>query len=79
MGKNPKLTVATVLTFILTLWEVISPSAELIMEIGTKGMAIISLVITVISFAYNYFYPNESLIMTAAKHIGIRPKKKPRD
>lgn len=67
--KNPKLTVATVITFILALWQVIAPTAELILGIGTKGMAIISLIITALSFTYNYFYPKESVFKTLRKYI----------
>ncbi len=74
-----KVTVSTVLTFILALWEMISPTAEVIFGIGTKGMSIIALIITIITFAYDYFFAKESVLKAfAEKHIGTRPKK-PRD
>ena len=76
--KNPKLTLAGIITFILALWEFISPTAEVILGIGNKGMAIISFIITVISFIYNYFSPEQSLFSYVSKSIpggGLPPPK----
>ena len=78
MNKNPKLTVVTVVTAILALWETIYPTVEVIFGVGSRGLAIASLIITVISFLYNRFYPKESLFKTAARHIGTRPPKPPK-
>ena len=79
--KNPKLTVSSIITFILTMWEFISPSAEVVLGIGTKGMAIISFIVTVLSFIYNYFSPNESLFSYLSKSVpggGLPPPKDPK-
>ena len=71
--KTTKLTIVSVITAILALWEVIYPTVEVIFGVGSRGLAIASLIITSVSFVYNRFYPNESLLYTAARHIGIRP------
>lgn len=79
--KNPKLTVSSIITFILTMWEFISPSAEVVLGIGTKGMAIISFIVTVLSFIYNYFSPDQSLFAYVSKSVpggGLPPPKDPK-
>ena len=73
MKNTPKLTVVTVLTALLALWDLIFPTVEVIFGVGSRGVAIASLIITSISFIYNRFYPKESLFKTAARHIGTRP------
>ena len=76
--KNTKLTLSGIITFILSLWEFISPTAEVIFGIGSKGMAIIAFIITLLSFVYNYFSPNESLFAYAFRSIpggGLPPPK----
>lgn len=80
--KNPKLILSGIVTFILALWEFISPTAEVILGIGSKGMALISFIVTVISFIYNYFSPEQSLFSYAYRSIpggGLPPpKEKPK-
>lgn len=68
--ENPKLTLSGIITFILTLWNFIEPTAEVIFNIGTNGMAIISFIITAISFVYNYFWPEKSMFGTLKDSIG---------
>lgn len=75
--NNPKLTLSTVLTAIFALWEVIFPTVEVIFGVGSRGLAIASLVITIVSFLYNRFYPKESVFKTLARHIGTRPNLPP--
>lgn len=81
--ENKKITISTVIAFILLLWEVIAPQVEIIFGIGSKEVAIIGVIITAISFAYNYFYPQESLFKTAYRvakeSIGGGGVKKPDD
>lgn len=67
--KNPKITVSFIITTILALWEFINPTAELLFGIGTKGMAIIGFVVTILSWLYNRFYSSESLIKTTYKRL----------
>lgn len=77
--KHTKLTLSSIITFILTLWEFISPTAVVVFGIGMKGMALISFIITLLSFVYNYFSPNESLFSYAFRSIpggGLPPPKK---
>jgi len=64
-----KTTIASVITIILILWDVIAPSLEIIAGVGSKGFAIASLTITALSYIYDFFYPEESLFKTMGKLI----------
>ncbi len=77
-SENKKLTVATIITFILALWQMVAPTVEVIFGAGSKEFLIISTIITALSFAYNYFFPNKSLFKTLKDHIGTRPTTPPK-
>ena len=76
-----KVTVAVLITFVLALWQMLEPTLNVIFGVGSKELLIISAVITALSFAYDYFFPKESLFKTISNkldHVGTRPKNPPR-
>ena len=76
-----KRTLATVITAILALWQILLPTVEIILGAGSRELLIISGIITVISYVYNFLYPKESIFKTIAnrvRHVGTRPARPPR-
>lgn len=78
MKQSPKLTISFILTLLLGVWNIFKSNAE-VFNISVDTVAKISILITIISYVWKQFNPDESAFTLVAKHIGIRPKKAPKD
>lgn len=78
MKQSPKLTISFIATVLFGVWNIVKSNAE-VFNISVDTVAKISILITIISYVWKQFNPNESAFTMIAKHIGIRPKKAPKD
>lgn len=78
MKQSPKLTISFIATVLLGVWNIVKANAE-VFNISVDAVAKISILITIISYVWKQLNPEESAFTMLAKHIGIRPKKTPKD
>lgn len=78
LKQSPKLTISFIITLVFGTWNIIKANAE-VFNISVDTIAKISILITIISYVWKQFNPEESAFTLVAKHIGIRPKKAPKD
>ena len=77
LEQSPKLTISFIATVLFGVWNIIQENAE-VLNISVDTIAKISILITIISYVWKQFNPEESAFTVLAKHIGIRPKNPPK-